>query len=808
MKFTFSWLKEFLETEKTIEEITNRMNEIGLEVEEVIDKSKELQDFNCVLIEECENHPDSDHLHICKVRYNKDKDPLNIVCGAPNARKGLKTILAPVGSKLPNGLELKKTKIRGIESNGMLCSIRELGLGEEHEGIMEISNDVEIGTNIADILNIKDQIIDISITPNRGDCLSVYGIARDLACAGMGKLKHYKEYNVNIDEKENNKVKLTVEDVNCPVFYIREINNLKNCESPKWLQERLKAIDMNPKNALVDITNYVMMCFGRPLHCYDVDKIEGNMIVAPAENGEEFIDLFDKKHALSNGMTLIKDDKKNLCLGGVIGAKESCSELETKNVVLEVAVFDAINTARTGRLLNVQTDSRYRFERGVDYEITEFVLNYATKLIQEICGGEASKINKYENENYKQSITRTFELDINYIYKLLGIEIDKKDILSILKNFDYIVKENGNILTITAPYYKNNILVKEDVIDDIIRIYGYNNLKDRDFVNTDVFEKDGNLFVKNLENKLHQARQVIVKNGFVELISYAFLNKKDDAHFSDVNDELDLMNPIIADLSHMRQNMIPNILNIIKKNINRGFGDLSFFEIGRTFNKCQIDCENDILACVRYGKKETKSIYNNKPQSFDVFDIKKDLFDVLEVFGINGEKLNIDRNVPKYYHPNRSGALYIGKMLIGYFGELHPNINTAFELKDRIFVCELMINNLPKKIILEDKVRTAFKPNDLQAIDRDFAFILNNDIAVGDIIKNIYNINKELITDINLFDIYTDEKMQGKKSVAFSVKIQPKFDNLNKEEIDKISADIIDFVNKNYGGILRDGTEK
>ena len=235
MKFTFSWLKEFLETEKTIEEITNRMNEIGLEVEEVIDKSKELQDFNCVLIEECENHPDSDHLHICKVRYSKDKEPLNIVCGAPNARKGLKTILAPVGSKLPNGLELKRTKIRGIESNGMLCSIKELGLGEEHEGIMEISNDVEIGTNIADILNIKDQIIDISITPNKGDCLSVYGIARDLACAGMGKLKHYKEYNVNVDEKENNKVKLTVEDVNCPVFYIREINNLKNCESPKWL---------------------------------------------------------------------------------------------------------------------------------------------------------------------------------------------------------------------------------------------------------------------------------------------------------------------------------------------------------------------------------------------------------------------------------------------------------------------------------------------------------------------------------------------------------------------------------------------
>lgn len=801
MKFTFSWLKEFLETNCTIDEVANRMNEIGLEIEEIIDKSKNLKDFNCVIVKECDKHPDSDHLNICKVIYDENKEPLNIICGAPNVKAGLKTILAPNGSKLPNGLEIKKTKIRGIESNGMLCSIKELGLGEEHDGIIELSNDIKIGENVADILNIKDQIIDISITPNRGDCLSVYGIARDLACAGVGKLKN--NIDIKIEEKEDYKKIIEVEDKNCPLFFAREIKNLKNCESPEWLKNRLKSIDINPKNALVDITNYVMINFGRPLHCYDADKIGNNISIVPSKKGDEFIDLFDNKYILNDGMTIIQDENEKICLGGVIGAKNSCSDMTTKNIFLECAIFDTINTAKTSRLLNIQTDSKYRFERGVDYQITQFVLDYTTKLIQDICGGNSSKINKYEYKNYIDKISKTFELDIKYIYKLLGIEIEKSKILDILKNFSYTVEEKGDKLIINVPYYKNNILVKEDIIDDIIRIYGYNNLQDKDFIDTNIFEKDGNLFDKNFENKLYQVREILVKNNFVELISYSFLNKKDNEYFSNINEGLTLMNPIISELSYMLQNIIPNILNIIKKNLNRNYNDLSFFEIGNVFNECKIDCENTSLVGVRYGKDGIKNIYEVQ-KDFSVFDVKKDLFDVLDVFGINGEKLNIDRNVPKYYHPNKSGALYLGKTVIAYFGELHPNINKVFDLNNKIVVFELLLNSLPKKIITESKIKNSFKPNDLQATERDFAFILTSDVFVGNIIKDVYNLNKELIADVNLFDVYINDKIQDKKSIAFSVKIQPKNQSLTKDEIDNISNEIIKLVSNNYNGVLRD----
>ena len=797
MKFTLSWLKEYLDTDCDINTIAEKMNGIGLEVEEIIDNSETYKNFNCVIIEECINHPDSDHLHICKVKYASDKEPLTIVCGAPNARTGLKTILCPAGCKLPDGTEIKKTKIRGVESNGMMCSERELGLGDNHTGIIEMPESAKLGQNIVNILNISDPVIDISITPNKGDCLSVYGIARDLACAGLGTLK--KPESITIPENFKTSLNLDVTDKNCPIFYIREIKNLKNCESPDWLKKRLKSIDINPKNALVDITNYVMMCFGRPLHCYDKAKINGNMQVYPAKGEESFVDLFEKEYKLNDDATVIADKEKILCLGGIIGSNTSGSSLKTTNVVLECAVFDPINTAKTSRLLNIQSDSKYRFERSVDSSITNFVLDFATNLILDICGGEASNILKHETENP----IKVIELNYNYIEKLLGLKIDKKDVLNILKKFDYIVKENGDNFSITVPSYKNNILVKEDIVDDIIRVYGYDKLQDKDFINTDIFEKEGNLFQKKLENKLYSIREVLANNGYIELITYSFLNEEQDSHFVSTNEELKILNPIISDLSYMRRSLLTNILNIIKKNNNRGYYNLSFFEIGHVFNEAKIDRENNILACIRTGNNKLKDVYN-EARTFDIFDLKKDLFDVLEVFGINGEKMILDNETPNYYHPNRSGAVYMGKTLIAYFGELHPNITRVFELKNRAIAFELFLDKLPKKMFLEDKVKNSFKPNDLQAITRDFAFMVNEDVKVGDLLRGIYTLNKEYIDNVHLFDVYEDVKLNGKKSIAFTVTIQPKNDNMNKEEIDKISDSIVNYVTKEYNGILRD----
>ena len=800
MKFTLSWLKEYLETEASLQKIIDTLNKIGLEVDNVLDKKSELKDFNCVIIEECIKHPDSDHLHICQVKYSNSKEPITIVCAAPNARSGLKTILAPVGSKLPNGMEIKRSKIRGIESNGMLCSEKELGLGDNHEWIIEIDNKIEIGTNLSTIFNLDDPVIDISITPNRGDCLGVYGIARDLACAGLGELKKIEK--PTIKKSFDSKIQLDVTDKNCPVFYFREIKNLKNCESPEWLKNRLKSIDVNPKNALVDIANYVMFSFNKPLHCYDVSKINGSIKIESADGGENFIDLFNNSYTLTKDVTIIKDDEKILCLGGVIGAECSCSSLETTNVLIESAIFDAINTAKTSKKLNIQTDSKYRFERGSDYDTVEFALNYTCKLILDICGGEVSDIIKYESETYKNSIVKTIDININDIEKLLGIRIPENDIIDILKKHEYEISRKSDILQLKVPTYKNNTIYKEDVIDDIIRIYGYDKLENIDFLDNKIFIKDGNLFVKKFEEKLYKIRQILASNGIIELITYSFLKKEYDILFREFKDELDVINPITLDLSHMRQNLLPNILNIINKNKNRGCENISFFEIGNIFSECKIDKENTVVCAVRQGKYKIKDQYN-ETRDFDIYDVKKDLFDVLSIFGIDGNKLIVNKNTPNYYHPGRSGSVYMGKILIGYFGELHPSVSEYFNLKKPV-IFEFFVDKLPSRLFLECKTKGAFVTNDLHGVNRDFAFFIDKNVEIGSIIKDIYSINKELIYDVFLFDVYSENSLSDKKSIGITVHFQPKLKTLTKEEINSISDDIISFLDEKYNAALRD----
>lgn len=823
MKFTLSWLEEYLDlsdlkftsSNELLKKLGETLNRIGLEVDDIQDKSAELADFNCVMVEECIAHPNSDRLHLCQVRTANDREPITIVCGAPNVRTGLKTILAPIKSKLPNGTEIKKSKIRGIDSNGMLCSEKELGVGEDADGIIEIDASVPIGTNVVDALNLGDPLIEISLTPNRGDCLGVYGIARDLACADFGKLRELE--NIKLPETFKSRFSLSVGDPNCPLFSFREIRNVRNCESPDWLKNKLKSIGVNPKNALVDITNYVMYSLNKPLHCYDAARIRGGLRVEASDGGEHFRDLFDRKYILPKGATIIKDEEKILCLGGIIGSKDSCSEMNTSNVLVESAIFDAINTAKNAKLLNIETDSKYRFERGSDYEMVDRALDYACKLIVEICGGEISQRSRYELDDYKKSIARMIELDLNYMNGLLGLEVAEKDVLHILNNFGYGIEKKSNKLALSVPLYKNNILCAADVVDDIIRIYGYEKFEERDFTDGKIFEKTDNLKNRKIEEKLHKIRRQLVANAMTEVVSYSFLDKKDNNYFCNSNDELDLINPIISNLAHLRENMMPNLLNIMRKNVNRGYVDNSFFEIGNVYNKCAIDSENTVVCGLRSGSYRKKDAYN-EARDFDIYDVKKDLFDILDVFAIDGQKLLVTRDTPFYYHPKRSGALFMGKVLLGYFGELNPKVARDFGVQ-RPVGFEFFVDNLPPKLILEDDRGGNFQISDLPTVQRDLAFIVDESVEVGTLLRDLTAVDRELIVNVALFDIYRENMntnvnlanpnsmagpMAYRKSVAVTITLQSKTRTLTGEEIDTLINKIVDFVGKKYGGILRD----
>ncbi|MDR3078529.1 MAG: phenylalanine--tRNA ligase subunit beta [Rickettsiales bacterium] len=808
MKFTLSWLREYLETEATLDEIVDTLNRIGLEVESIVDRARELKDFRCVLVEEVEKHPNSDHLHICRVRTAGVDSPLTVVCGAPNVRAGMKSLFASVGSVLPGkeALAIGMARIRGVDSSGMLCSERELGLGDEDRGIVELDGNTRIGAQAADIYGLSDPILEIAITPNRGDCLGVYGLARDLAAAGVGRLRKLKKPSFRASSGARHGLGLATG--NCPMFLFREIENIKNCSSPEWLAARLRSVGLSPRNAIVDIGNYVMFSLGKPLHFYDLASLEGDLLVRDAEEGEIFTDLFGNEHRLPAGAVVITDGRKILCLGGIIGASSSSIGEETRGVLLESAIFDPLATARTAKLLNIRSDAGYRFERGSDYGMVSFALDYGTDLVRRICGGSASEIVSQEREGYRESLARNVRLVYGQIEKRLGLRIARKDVTRILKSLGYGLTggtggRSSETLVLTTPPFRSGIDCAEEVIDDLIRIYGYDNLLDDDFIDPKVYGKEANGFQRKFEDNLHRIRKRLVSNGMTELITYSFLRKKDSAYFSEVNDDLDLINPITSDFSHLRQNMIPNILNVLVKNCSRGFDSLSFFEIGHVYRECALDREDNVVCGVRYGNHGTRDCHG-RVREFDIFDVKKDIFDVLAIFGLDG-RATVRREAPGYYHPGRSGAL-VGEdgTTLGYFGELHPALVPEFSLRNRPLIFEFFVDRVPKEAMVGTCQRRAsnFVQNDLQPVLRDFSFILEENREVGDLIRDLAEVNRSLISRVSLFDIYSCG--EGKKSVGLEVEIQPQGKTLGKEEIDALASALVELVASKYGGILRD----
>lgn len=806
MKFTLNWLKEYLDTNASLNEICEKLDQIGLEVEEVIDNGEIYKNFNSVVIEDIENHPDSDHLHICKVRC-ANRELLQIVCGAPNARKGLKTILAPIGSIIPNGgFKISKSKIRGVESCGMMCSEKELGLSNNHEGIIELDNNIQLGENIAKIKNIDDVVIDINITPNRGDCLGVYGIARDLSATGIGVLKPIKDYEIT--STITSPLKCEIKDENCSEFLFRYIKNVKNCQSPDWMQERLKAVGINPKTALVDITNYIMLVLNRPLHCYDADKLTGNFVIRKSNGGEKFLALNKTEYELGKDHTLISDTNNNILgLGGVIGGEYTSTSIDTTNIVLECAVFEPISIATTARYLGINTDAKYRYERGVDKSTGNFVINYATFLINSICGGENSEIisgvSSIKLNTYQE---RTLDFDISNVELILGFKMERQEIIEVLNKLGYKVKENTNnlnILNLVIPSWRNDVLIKENVVEDIIRIYGYENLKEIK-INSEKIAENNNTDNKLFHDKLWQITSYLSSKGMKEVISWSFMNEDLANEFAVISNSLKLQNPMSSELSYMRPSIIPNLMSIAKYNQDRSIENISIFEKGKIFINQTPEGQKMVIAGLRTGLTCEKDIYGLS-REFDIIDVKKDLFDILKMFNISTENLTITNEMPDYYHPARSGAVKLGNNFIGIFGEIHPLKVNKIGLKHRINVFELYIDNLPKLKLEKSTQKRKFTPNDLQPIKRDFAFIVGRELEIGNILNSVKKVSKDLITNINLFDIYQGENIDAdKKSVAFSITIQPKEKVLTTEEIDAISDKIIQEITTKFKGILRD----
>jgi phenylalanyl-tRNA synthetase beta chain len=801
MKITFDWLKDHLKTNLKEENLLEQLTNIGLEVESVENLSSENKLFKVARIIRTEKHPNADRLKVCDVDVGK-REIKKVVCGAANAKEGLITIYAPPGATIPKTkIKLVVAKIRGVTSHGMLCSESELNLSDESEGLTELSTtkyEKSIGKSYFSKKN--SNIIDLSITPNRPDCLGVRGIARDLAASGFGKLQNLKEKKINKKTKQTLKVRIIKEkNQGCSAFGSCLITNVKNIESPQWLKNKLISVGQKPISAIVDITNFVMLDMNRPLHAYDADKIEKGIIVRNSKSGEEFTALDNKNYKLEKGMCVISDHKGVLGLGGIIGGVRSGTELDTKNILLESAYFEPRSIRNTAKKLNLDTDAKFRFERGIDPLSIENGLNKAALLIKEICGGEISKVDIQKIGTYKN---RIISFNPNLFEKISGFKISTKEMLKILVELGFKVKNEKNNFKLTIPSWRPDISLEIDIVEELVRISGFDKIKIIDPI------KERNKSTLNQSQKLfHYLQRAIASKGYLETITWSFTDSKYNDFFKGTNKEIKIVNPISSDLGVLRNSIFSNLIIYMNKNLDRGFKDLSMFEIGPIFTGSNPGEQNIVLCGLSAGKKFRQS-WIDKERKVDVFDIKKDVVQTLVEAGYNSNKFFIDSNTPDYYHPGKSGRLFLNsekEKIAAYFGEIHPNILKKADIKSESLVgFEIFVDNLklPKKTLNNQK--TKFIVSDYQKSERDFAFIINKEISSQDLINAISSIDQNLISNIKVFDVYEGENIPAsQKSIAISVTIQSFEKTLNDNDLEEINKLIIETVENKTGAKIR-----
>ena len=799
MIISLSWLKNHLSTNANLKQVVERLTEIGLEVESVKSPSSNLDNFIICKVIKSQKHPNADKLKLCDVDIGTE-NLVKVVCGALNARDGLFTVYAPPGAVIPKtNMKLKIAKIRGAESFGMLCSGNELNQSTDKDGIIELKEkEKNIGNKY--FKNSLEEVIDISVTPNRADCLGIRGIARDLAASGLGKLK--KQPPIKISQKFKQPIKVSInkeKNQGCAVFGSIYIKNVENKESPDWLKNKIISLGLKPISAIVDITNYIMFDLNRPMHAYDADKINKEIIVRNSKKGETFEALDKKIYTLDGNMCAIADKSGVLGLGGIIGGIRSGAELSTKNILLESAYFYPSEIRRTAKNLNIDTDAKFRFERGIDPNSIRMGLELAMCMVLDICGGEASKL---AFQGKLKSNKKIIELNYEKFLNVIGFSIASAEIKKILVSLGCEVKDGKKIAKVIPPSWRPDLKEDIDLIEELVRIKGYKKIP---LISP---EKENIKEALNDRQKLfHFSQRAVASKGFTEAITWSFTDSKVDSIFSELKDEIRLSNPISSDLDVLRSSLYSNLIIAAKKNIHRNFEDLMLFEIGPVFKGKEPGKQSTMIGAIKTGKHSRKN-WIEKERNFDVFDIKSDALRTLNEIGIDDSELVITNKTKKWYHPGRSGMISLGSPNgpeLVYFGEMHPSIIKRLDLRvESVLGFEIFLDNIPDQKKKSREGKSQFIVSDYQKVTRDFAFVINVKFSSGEIINLVKNIDKELIKTVKIFDVYQGENIEpGKKSIAFSVTFEPKDKTLNDEDIEKVSKNIINTVQTSTSAILR-----
>ncbi len=806
MKFTLSWLKEHLETDATLDEICTRLTEIGLEVEDVDDKAA-FKPFVIARVVSAEKHPQADRLKVLMVDTGAGS-PIQVVCGAPNARAGLIGAFAAPGTYVPGiGATLAVGNIRGVESRGMMCSEKELQISDNHDGIIDLPDDAPVGKSYAAYAHLDDPVIEINLTPNRPDCTSIHGIARDLAASGLGTLKTQTAPSFSVEGETPVKLTLDLDDPKlCPGFSLRLVRGVRNGPSPRWMQQRLIAIDLRPINALVDITNYMTFDQGRPMHVFDAAKVTGNLTVRRAREGETVLALDQREYKLGPSNVVIADEDGIESIGGIMGGEHSGCDENTVDVLIESALWDPMNIAKSGRSLGIITDARYRFERGVDPEYMVPGLERTTELVLELCGGTAARA---EVVGYKGHEPKVVDFPYSEVKRLTGLDVSTEESNAILARLGFKVSGSGERVSVSVPSWRPDVDGKADLVEEVMRIHGVDKIKPAPL---ESHAAVNGRILTTLQIRTRAAKRALASRGMLEAITWSFIPEDQAKLFGGGAPALKLANPIAAEMSDMRPSLLPGLLTAAQRNADKGYGDVAIFEVSGTYENDRPDGQRRAAGGIRRGTASLAGggrMWSNAVKGggkpVDVFDAKADALAVIEACGLPIGNIQIEQGGPEWYHPGRSGTIKMGpKVVLGYFGEFHPLTLEALDVSGALCGFEVYLDAMaePKKKVTRTKPALELSP--FQAVKRDFAFVVDKTVESGAIIKAATGADRKLVTGVNVFDIFEGASVgEGKKSVAIEVQIQPVERTLTDEDFEALTQKIVASVAKFTGGVLR-----